>query len=148
MKKILCTLIVLAFLALVSFAAAATENRFIETNGNAAGPCEVALPQFEPLVRQRPLAIVNESDSTVFISCAFEAPTNSHGRVYFAAIAKNYSLQYKYLTCTGIVGSDNGGAEYEVKTIAINPGGRAQVTWEVPEEAKQSNTSFQCAVPP
>lgn len=144
MKKLLFAA-AFALLALVACKPAdATEY---VTSANAVGPCEVALPNYESQVRQRPTAIVNESDATVFVNCSFEAD-NEAGRTFFAATLHNYSGPNKLVRCTGVFGVDDGYTVYEAKNVMLAPGARSTVTWQVPQELSKTNTSLQCTLPP
>lgn len=117
------------------------------TSANAVGPCEVALPNYESQVRQRPLAIVNESDTTVFVNCSFEA-NNEAGRTFFAVTLHSYAGPNKLVRCTGVFGVDDGYAVYEAKNVMLSPGERETVIWEVPQDLSKTNTSLQCVLPP
>lgn len=140
---------VLAFALFASAPALATGSGY-EASVNAVGACKSALPIYESGMRQRPLAIANESaDKSSFINCSMPRQTNSYGTEWISAGIKNMRTEGPVtVSCTAVIGVEGGANDYVVRTLEVAPGAVATLKWTAPSARWQSNTSFQCMLPP
>lgn len=147
--------VALNLLLVAGFAAASSNttgsHAYVEESGNAISICKGALPAYETLLRQRPLAMVNEGQFAAFVNCGFRAPTNSKGQDWFAATLKNYSTTSVTVRCTGVFGVEGNNARYVVKSVTLAPGQAKEVRWSKTDnngQLIQTNTGLQCLLPP
>lgn len=121
-------------------------------NGNAANTCTPALTQYDIGLRRRPLGITNEGTGGAFVNCAFRAPTNSYGQEDFAVKLRNYKSVAIQVSCTGVIGVEDGDATYVLKRVTVPANGSAMAQWtyvnDYANERMQTNTGLQCFLPP
>ncbi|MEP6634752.1 MAG: hypothetical protein ABJA62_11150 [Luteimonas sp.] len=96
----------LAYALLSNPATAATSPIVLQQNGT--GPCQVALPAYESLVRRRPLAIQNEGASSAFVTCSLTTLKGAIANDTFGykLTMVNRSGNFLTLSCTAVIGSD------------------------------------------
>ncbi|MBJ6981489.1 MULTISPECIES: hypothetical protein [unclassified Luteimonas] len=148
------------FLALVASAAAAgaAELPRVDVQG-ASGMCRAATAAFAAGARYRPLGLANESESQIFVTCNWQGDDHQDSvrgsKRLYVAITNNSSDAQSY-TCTLVNGHQTGAsifATYVPKTVSIEAGAGAEITW-VPSEvanAKPSGIdrpSLSCVLPP
>lgn len=154
MKMLFAALAVLCSMS----AAHATDVLQVE-DGNAITNCKGPLPFYDTVLRQRPLAIVNESTRPVFVNCSYRAPVNSYGQNMFGVMLHNYSNEPVNVHCTFIIGVDDGNATYHPVDTAVGPGQRILAAYSTGDTGgvrwgnshandKRENSSVQCNLPP
>lgn len=137
--------------ALVADFAYATNNdqSYVEENGNAISICKGALPAYETVLRQRPLAMVNEGTIASFVNCGFRAPTNSKGQERFAVYLKNFGPNTVTVRCTGVIGVEDN-AHYVARSVTLSPGQSKEVRWDKNDNGGyliRTNSGLQCLLP-
>src|SRR5690554_5703366 len=99
--------------AMVPTAEAAVEN--LQFQSSAAGLCQGALPAMDANLRKRPLAVANEGDSPVFVTCAFTTLMDQGGGGgvgqdnvvrYFGMFLSSHVPEPQTVSCTGVIGFD------------------------------------------
>lgn len=135
-----------------SIGTASATDVFQQENGNAANTCTPALTQYDIGLRRRPLGITNEGAIGAFVNCAFRAPTNSYGQEDFAVKLRNYNAVATVVTCTGVIGVEDGNPTYSPKLVTVPAGGSAMAKWTYMADyagvRMQTNTGLQCLLPP
>lgn len=131
MKSVLTAAIVLS-LAGPAWATSVQQGR--STNlFNAGAACLPALPRYDTDVRKRPLAVVNEGNVATFVTCNYtvdqEAYDPGGGVEWFDITARNQSQSARTVTCTAVIGVDDGQARYIVKSVNLQPGQRMEMAW-------------------
>ncbi len=129
---------------------ATNNNTYVEENGNAISICKGALPAYESLIRQRPLAMVNESERPAYVNCGFRAPTNAYGQKSFAVRLKNFGNSGVTVRCTGVIGVEDN-ASYTPRSTYLAPGQTRTVSWSKSDNNGhyiRTNTGLQCYLPP
>ena len=124
----------------------------------AAGNCAPALPGDAAKLRSRPLALVNESTTTAFVTCTLFGDTaeSARGNWQVAVNAANLGVVVASVTCTLVNGFASGTlleASYNTKSVGlfpVSPGGF--IAW-VPAElagapAHIDRAAVSCALPP
>jgi len=142
----------LALAMLTTPAAALTRNLVLQQNGT--GACQAALPNFEGVIRKRPLAIQNEGASTSFVTCS---PPSLQGLVANDTLGYNIRLVNRgsslvSVNCTAVIGSDgvtNPLVVYLPKNANIGGNSNAVLTWRTLEGYDTSVPfNVQCELPP
>jgi len=141
----------------------AATNAFAATNprvlyGNSASICQGALPSFDTAIRKRPLAVQNESASTVFVTCAFlsqgalGASTNNPTQV--TLWFNTNSGADTVINCTGVSGFHTSPNQFIVKAItAPASGARTVAFWNAadfdgaPANFPSGAFSVSCSLP-
>lgn len=104
---------------------------------NAGATCLPALPRYDSDVRKRPLAVVNEGSAPTFVTCNYtvdeEAYDAKGGVERFEVTAKNQNTVANTVTCTAVIGIDDGNARYIVKSATLQPGQRTKIEWRAPD---------------
>lgn len=144
-----------ALVLAVSAPAMATELDSYQANSaNATALCHTALPAYDAPVRFRPLAVSNEGEIPAFVTCSFVSPSNSDGVEWFGVTLKNLDSAHGHVdvTCTAVVGYDNGAAQYMVQTSEVSPMGRHAVRWRFEQDNGgqrwTKNVNVSCLLPP
>lgn len=102
----------------------------LSTNGTGpVGNCQAALPAYEGQTRKRPLALVNESNATAFVTCAFTSEEMSLSVVSFGTRLSNISAVPATVHCTAVIGEELQNAEYIVKSLTLAPQSDDNLTW-------------------
>jgi hypothetical protein len=124
----------------------------LSTNGTGpVGNCQAALPAYEGQTRKRPLAVVNESNSTAFVTCAFTSEEVSLNVVSFGTRLSNISVVPVTVNCTGVVGEELEDAEYIVKSLTLAPQTDGNLTWTSADHGGllfAKSVAISCALPP
>lgn len=127
---------------------------------NPAGVCQGALPQFAGTLRARPLAIVNEGESTAFVTCALpHAEITAATGNEVAETASEVTLTVANtgtgnltVSCSMVSGNGFGSSNSRssTKSRQLGSNGSFELTWT---SADVSNTAivapnFSCQLPP
>lgn len=148
MKYAIATLFIITAIASPAHASDVQQKE----DGNAASICHPAMPVYDAHIRKRPLAVVNEGDFDGYVTCAFRAPTNSYGQESFGLVLRNQSTSPKTVTCTAVIGVDDGAARHRIKDTTLAAGQRKLVSWTYQADNGgdriQTNTSVSCRLPP
>lgn len=124
----------------------------LATNGTGpVGNCQAALPAFEGQTRKRPLALVNESDSVAFVTCAYTTEEVSLNVMGFNTRATNLSDVSATLSCTAVVGDEAEDASYIVKSLVLAPGADGVLAWGTADNGGllfAKSVAISCALPP
>lgn len=100
---------------------------------NAGAACQPALPRYDTAVRKRPLALVNEGATPSYATCNYTVDEYAYdeagGVERFDIVAKNQASANSTITCTAVVGVDDGNALYLVKSATLQPGERKKLEW-------------------
>lgn len=145
-----------AALTLVSALAVAGNQQgnhtYNEMSGNAISICKGALPAYETMLRQRPLALANEGTEDTYVNCGFRSPTNSQGTEWFSVELRNLGNQEVTVSCTGVMGTEGNNAVYSTRSVNLPAGAYRSMKWtwgqDYQGEKIQTNTGFQCKLPP
>lgn len=122
----------IASLALVASIALPQQSRAAEVYRHdvraAADVCRPALPAYDGMIRVRPLAIVNESSSTAWVTCAVTGDmvgTTSVIEVVFTGAGNGTR------TCTLVSWRANGSGTTGVSAVGYQPGSTSTLQgWE------------------
>lgn len=124
----------------------------LSTNGTGpVGNCQAALPAYEGQTRKRPLAVVNESGSTAFVTCAFTTEEVSINVQSFRTRVSNLSGVPATVTCTAVVGDELEDADYIAKSIELAPGSDGELSWGTADNGGllfAKSIAVSCALPP
>jgi len=137
--------------ALVGAAEGQSTNLF-----NAGASCLPALPRYDGNVRKRPLAVVNEGTTSSFLTCNYtvdEYASDAHGGVErFDLTAKNQGNSASTVTCTAVIGVDDGQARYIIKSATLQPGERKKMEWKATDYSLPNGwegpVNMSCLLPP
>ena len=129
-------ILAIAILATPAYASNSIDGQ-VELYANASAVCGPALPVYDTNIRRRPLALQNESTTGVpgFATCGFIVDKRAIGNQYggtenFSIVSRNvYASGSRSITCTAVIGVDDGNAVYHAKTVTVAPGARATMTW-------------------
>lgn len=135
--------VMISVLALAAMSVNASERKW--ESGNAVNNCRAAQTFRDVGVRSRPLALVNETNPGTYINCAFRTDKKD-GSIEFRGTLQNYSDVNRTINCTGVVGVDDGDAEYFVKSVDLPANSRRGIYWRN-NEGFESNVGFQCYLP-
>ena len=122
--------------------------RAAEYQTMAAGACKSALPAFDSNIRSRPLAVQNEGDSVVFVTCAQQGNLDAKPTQLAINIVNN-SEAVAVVNCTLVSGSLS--PIYYVVSVTSLPGYDALAVVRPTAPATtftSSNASWSCALPP
>jgi len=127
-------------------------DRSLRFQSNAAGVCQAALPAFEGLIRKRPMAVQNEGASTAFVTCSPVTlqglPTGGSHLVWLV----NNTAVAVTITCTGVVGGQNGVAVLSLpKTTVVPPNSNGVLIWgaaDLPADDNALSFNTSCALAP
>lgn len=124
----------------------------LSTNGTGpVGNCQAALPAFEGQTRKRPLAVVNESSSTAFVTCAFTTEEVSLNVTGFSTRVSNISDVSATINCTAVVGDELEDADYIAKSITLAPGADGTLSWDTLDNGGllfAKSVALSCALAP
>lgn len=124
----------------------------LSTNGTGpVGNCQAALPAYEGQTRKRPLAVINESNSTAFVTCAFTSEEVSLNVVSFGTRLSNISTVPVTVNCTGVIGEELENAEYIVKSLTLGAQTDGDLTWTSADHGGlpfAKSVAISCALPP
>jgi len=124
----------------------------LSTQGSgAAGNCQAALPAYEGQIRKRPLALANEGDAPAFVTCALTTEEVSINLQSFRTGVRNLSNEPATVSCTAVVGEDDGNAAYVVKSIELAPLASGALTWnggDVGGVFLAKSVALSCTLPP
>lgn len=142
----------LGALAIGLFSPQAQALDVLGTNGTGpVGNCQAALPAYEGQTRKRPLAVVNESPNTAFVTCAFTTEEISIAVQSFGTRVGNLSDASATVTCTGVIGDELEDADYIVKSITLAPGAGGDLIWTSADYGGllfARSVAISCALPP
>lgn len=100
---------------------------------NGGATCLPALPRYDGNVRKRPLALVNEGAASSFVTCNYTVSSEAYdatgGVERFDIVAKNQGTSPATVTCTAVVGIDDGNARYLLQSVSLQPGERKKIEW-------------------
>jgi hypothetical protein len=133
-----------------SFAQALAVERERATNSGPTNNCQSALPVFDGNIRKRPRAVVNEGDSSVFVTCSFDLPDTVTGVRIFTS---NQGVAEAQVSCTGVNGFDDDSGIFVVKTVQVPTSGPATpLFWQAADFGSptipDSLFSISCHIPP
>lgn len=112
---------VVALSLVVAWHAASAGYNYRSIRQKAVGSCQAPLPIYDKQLRKKPGGIVNESDTTVFITCA--VPTNVYAPTEVVNVEfNNLSDATVTVSCTLLAGSFMSGVTAYSITFPI-PGG-------------------------
>lgn len=134
-------------IALHSPDAAAATQRTI--NLSATSVCEAPLPVFNVHLRKRPVAVQNESDRPVFVSCTL--PTDSAGQSTTGSVRVSFASfgEAATISCTMVSGTTDPQVFYVPQERALAADGRVVMDWNNVNKWSTSGTySFSCNLPP
>lgn len=87
----------------------------LQDSANAAGNCKGALPKYEAQLRNRPLGVMNEGSEKAYITCGFHTQRDQNDVAlgntivnFFGGFFINNNAVDKTVSCTGVVGYENG----------------------------------------
>lgn len=124
----------------------------LATNGSGAvGNCQAALPAFEGLTRKRPLALVNESESSAFVTCAYTTEEVSINVNSFDTRVSNLSAVPATVSCTAVIGDELASANYITKTLTLAPGAGGTLSWGTADNGGllfAKSVALSCNLPP
>lgn len=124
----------------------------LSTNGTGpVGNCQAALPTYEGRIRKRPLAVVNESDTNAYVTCALTSEEVSLNVQSFSTRLSNGSDAPVAVTCTAVVGDELATASYIPKTLTLAPGTAGNLTWsgaDVGGLLTSKSIAISCNLPP
>jgi hypothetical protein len=144
-------------LATVLLAAAPSSQAIdlLATDGSGpVGNCQPALPAYEGQIRKRPLAMVNESTTPAFVTCAITTNEVSLNIQSFSTRVTNQGATPATVTCTAVVGdeTDAGGAQYVPRTIELAAGARGVLNWTGADTGgvllNADSIALSCQLPP
>jgi hypothetical protein len=116
--------LVVAALAMAD-AQADNVGRFLQAN--ATSHCQTALPVFDGNVRKRPLAVQNEGDGDVFVTCSFTGQATTLAQVHVFLSNADTSQQIP-VSCTAVTGHRRQANEYVTKATVVQ-GYLGQLVW-------------------
>lgn len=133
--------------ALHSPAAGAATQRTI--NLSATSVCEAPLPTFNVHLRKRPVAVQNESDRPVFVSCTL--PTDGHGHWNSGSVEVTFASFDGAATvnCTMVSGTSGDQVFYVPQEVAVAANGRVTLAWtQINKWSYPGTYAFSCNLPP
>jgi hypothetical protein len=123
----------------------------LSTNGTGpVGNCQAALPAYEGQTRKRPLAVINESPNTAFVTCAFTTEEVSINVQSFSTRVSNLSDVPATVNCTGVIGDELEDADYIAKSITLAPGADGTLSWGTADNGGllfAKSVAISCALP-
>ncbi|MGY1458538.1 MULTISPECIES: hypothetical protein [unclassified Luteimonas] len=134
-------------MAVHSPAADAATQRTI--NLSATSVCEAPLPVFNVHLRKRPVAVQNESDRPVFVSCTL--PTDSAGQSNTGSVRVSFATfgEAATISCTMVSGTRGAQVFYVPEERALAANGRVVMDWNDINKWSTSGTyAFSCNLPP
>jgi len=145
------------FGAISSPAMAVTQS--LRTFDAAAGSCQGALPNFEGLLRKRPMAVANEGTSTAFVSCSVHMPSifnvggaTNPGMDQVWLGFRNRSAAAVTVNCSLVTSNGAGVASLTIaKSVSVPAGGFTEAFWSGAADNGGTNfrlPAFSCALPP
>ncbi len=144
--------LVIAALATTDATAAEYIGRHIVAN--ATSHCQTALPVFDGNVRKRPLAVQNEGDGDVFVTCSFTGQAIGLVQVRLYLSNANPPSQQIPVSCTAVTGHRRQANEYVTKTTVVQ-GYLGQLLWNNEDFVGTPNSipglglfSVSCKLPP
>lgn len=121
------------------------------TNGTGpVGNCQAALPAFEGQTRKRPLSLINEGSSSVFVTCAFTTEEVSINVQGFNTRVSNLSDVSATINCTAVVGEELEDADYIAKSITLVPGASGTLSWDTLDNGGllfDKSVAISCSLP-
>lgn len=124
----------------------------LSTNGTGpVGNCQAALPTYEGRIRKRPLAVVNESDTNAYVTCALTSEEVSLNVQSFSTRLSNGSDVSATISCTAVVGDELATASYIPKNITLAPGTAGNLTWTGADAGgllTSKSIALSCNLPP
>lgn len=124
----------------------------LSTNGTGpVGNCQAAMPAYEGMIRKRPLAVVNEGEDQVFVTCALTSEEVSLNLQGFSTRLSNGSGVAATVTCTAVVGDELATASYIPKSITLAPGSAGNLTWTGADAGglfTSRSVALSCNLPP
>lgn len=150
---------ILLMSAVALFTAGAFGTAFAQSTtnaGNATAFCQGALPNYEAGLRKRPLAIANESDANMFVSCSVPfGDTLGTTPFQLVVLVTNQTNTARSMSCTmvdGIAGPFPGSPPlYFPKTFVVPPMNYALVSWDKDDDnggVQFRLVNLSCALPP
>src|SRR5690606_22414722 len=158
MRRAPCFLVSVVCLLGMGVTANAAELARVDVQG-ATGMCKASTFAFSQVTRYRPLAVANESEGPIYVSCNWQGDDkvdSVRGAKVLSVAISNYDAADQDVTCTLVNGHQTGGMQFAVyvpKTVSIPAGGFAEITW-VPGEVSNSKPSgidrpsLSCVLPP
>jgi hypothetical protein len=131
------------FLALALIANSAVAGDPEWQSGNPVANCD--WQTYNVSLRTRPLAMVNETTRGAYINCALRSDVKD-GVIEFGAMIQSYITADVTVPCTGVIGNDDGDADYITKSVDVPAGTRRYIRWR-DNDAFEGNVSFQCYLP-
>jgi hypothetical protein len=116
-------------------------------NVSATSICEAPLPTYNVQLRKRPVAVQNESNEAVFISCTL--PADGVGFSQGASVRVNFRASGAGATvaCTMVSGIDSS-LDYVPREQAIPAGGVAFIQWDAINKRTNAGTyALSCLLP-
>jgi hypothetical protein len=133
--------LVLAIGASVTPSDAQAVEQTRSTFTNPTGICQAALPNFEGVIRKRPLAVQNEGTTDSFITCSYTAQ-GGPGMTRVIAEFTNTNDGVRFMSCTGVSGYTGfAQTEYLVKSVLMEPGAMNSLVWDA-ADFEGAPTSF------
>ena len=133
--------------ALHAPAAGAATQRTI--NLSATSVCEAPLPTFNVHLRKRPVAVQNESDRPVFVSCTL--PTDGNGNANTGSVEVSFASfdSAATISCTMVSGTSGNQVFYVPQDVAIEANGRVSMLWtNINKWSYPGTYAFSCNLPP
>ncbi|MBJ6981724.1 hypothetical protein [Luteimonas sp. MC1572] len=115
---------------------------------SATGVCDAPLPVYNVHLRRRPVALQNESDQSVFVSCTL--PTDVMGDSNSGSVVVGFKsfAGAATVSCTMVSGTSGAQVFYVPRDQAIAANGRAGITWlQVNKWSNSGTYAFSCNLP-
>ena len=109
---------------------AAVKNRVVTSH--AVGNCQPATKVADGSIRKRALAVVNEGDTTGFVTCAFASPIPNvdESVSLLRMFVGNQSNVTKSMTCTLVGGIDGAlDNQFQGNNLGVAPNVRTEFEW-------------------
>jgi len=134
-------------MALHSPVADAATQRTI--NLSATSVCEAPLPVFNVHLRKRPVAVQNESDSPVFVTCTLPTDNAGHSNTGTVEVTfASFDGAVSTIGCTMVSGTRGAQVFYVPGEVLLPASGRVALVWENVNKWTSGMYAFSCNLPP
>lgn len=117
-------------------------------NLSATSVCEAPLPVYNVQLRKRPVAVQNESDSSVFVTCTL--PTDDYGHSNTGTVEVTFASfdgAAANIGCTMVSGTRGAQVFYVSQERSLAASGRVSMTWENINKWSSGMYAFSCNLP-